>query len=611
MKTRKKLSSGKWLLLLGAAVALIALLVGIFNVLVDPYGAFGDPLFGWWAYDETLNPRMAKISYLESHHSEYDSYIIGASGTSSYPVEALNRYLDARFYNCFFYGTDLYVYEEMANYILDHYTVKNLLLNLSPKIAMAYGAPADPDLTTTQHYRVDGSSALGFWLKYAFINPMDSVQKIEQYVTDSYLQQPYRCFDPADGAYDKSTRDAEPIGDLEDYLAREQYSVFTDYPEGSVALNDMEAAIAGVERIVAKCRERGVRLIVTLQPAYCENLEYYDSDALTAFRAALAQVTEYWDFTLSSVSYEPRYFYDETHFRNDIGRMALARIFGDDTVYVPDDFGEYVAWGSVPGPYESAPADPADYSVQIPILLYHHLVTDEPANGAQIHVDTFRSQMAALKEAGYQAVSFDQLRAYVEEGAQLPEKPFMITFDDGYASNFELAYPILREYGFPATIYVIGVSMGKDTYKDTGVAMTPHFTLAQAREMEASGLITIGSHGYNIHEVSGRDAEPIRPGILQREGEDEEDYVSFLQEDCRQMNTLLGGNPGLLAYPLGRYSELSEVILRDCGIWSTVTTVPKVNTVVRGLRQSLRQLGRFSIGGQMTADDVLAIVSGK
>lgn len=610
MKQRKKLSSGKWLGLLAGTLVLIVALVAVLNILVDPYGAFGDPIFGWWSYNETLNPRMAKITYLEQHPGEFDSFIVGSSGASAYSVEELNQYLDANFYNCFFYGTDMYAYEQIVDYLLETQQPKNLLLDLTPKIGMAFDMEADSDLTKTQHYHVDGSSAIGFYLKYAFINPMDSVQKIQKYATDPYLQQAYRCFNADTGAYDKSSREAESIGDLESYLQREEYSGFTNFPKGSIRLSAIDESVASVGRIVKKCEENGVNLIVTLQPFYTEALAYYDNAELATFRAALATVTDYWDFTLSSVSFEPRYFYDETHFRNDVGSMALARIFGNENAYVPADFGEYVAKNSNPGGYSGAPADPADYSAQVPILLYHHLVTGTPENDDQINAETFRTQLTALKNAGWQTVDFYQLRAYVENGAELPEKAFLITFDDGYASNFELAYPVLKELDFQATFYAIGVSVGKDTYKDTGEPMTPHYSIEQAREMEASGLITVASHGYNIHEVNGRDANPIREGILQREDESEKDYVNFLNDDCARMYDLLGENAALVSFPESRHDKLSEVILYNNGVWSTVTTERKVNTVLRGLPQSLYLLGRFSVNNNVTAEELLDFLSG-
>ena len=607
MESKRRLSSRRWLVLLVATLALLGLLIVGFNYVMDPYGAFGDPFFHWWGADETMNPRLAKISYLEQHHQDYDSYIVGSSGSSSYPVEALNEYLDARFYNCFFYGTDMENFQRMADYLLDHYEVRHLVLNLSMAVA-SDKAPQETTRNNLPHYLTDGSNPLGFAATYLFMSPMDSWNKLTNYLSDPLLQQPYRVFDADTGAYDKSRRDTEAIGDLERYLGKPAYAEFLDYPESPRRLTHIPEAMESVAHIKARCEELGVELLVFCQPTYYQALDWYTPEDQTAFRRALAQVTDYWDFTLSSVSYEPRYFYDATHFRNCVGEMALARVFGREDLYLPEDLGEYVPLGSDPGPLTARAAPAESYTARLPILMYHHLTEGAPENPDMITVERFAEQMDALEEAGCTPVTAAQVENYVLRGASLPEKPVLITFDDGYASNYELAWPILQEHQFPAVIFTIGVSLGKDTYKDTGVAMLPHFSLEQAAEMEADGLITVASHGYNIHQVTGRDPEPVRQGALQLAGESERDYAAFLTQDAQAMFSLLGEDAGWLAYPGGNYTELSEVVLRQAGVRVTLTIEPRTNVLIKGMPQSLRLLGRYAATDDLSGQDLLALL---
>lgn len=607
MSSKRPVSSKKWLAAFFGTVLLLAVLVMGFNFWTDPFGAFGDHFFQWWSYDETMNPRVAKISYLDQHHDQYDSYIIGASSSSSFPTEQLNTYFDANFYNLVMYGADMLDVEQTCQYLVDHYTVKNLVVSVYIHNAQVYHVEQDP-LTYNLHWKVDGSSPLLFYAKYLLSNPRNGWTKLQRLQTDPYLQQSYRVFDQQTGAYDKSRRDVEPIGDLESYLAKSSYAVFSNYPEGSADLPHLDDCMQSIARIRDLCRERGVNLTVVCPPMYYAYLEYYSPEDQAAFRDALAEVTPYWDFTLSSASYEPRYFYDDTHFRNCLGEMALARMFGDSSVYVPEDFGEYVSQAPA-GAQEASPAAAETYSAQVPILMYHNLAQEGSGNDT-ISVQRFEEHLAALQDAGYTTITFQDLLAYVEQGTELPEKPVLLTFDDGYESNYTLAYPLLQQYQMKATIFVIGVSMGKDTYKDTGQAMIPHFTQEQAAEMEASGLVAIESHGYDMHEVQGRDPEPIRVGILPREDESEWDYAAFLREDCQAMTDLLGTTPGVLAYPYGYASELSEVVLHEMGIYATVTIEEKVNTIVKGLPQSLRQMGRFYMTEAISAPELLSMLSG-
>lgn len=130
MKSRHAISSRGWIILFALTLLLLAGLLAGFNVVTDPFGAFGDRFFHWWSYDETNNPRVAKLQYLEQHHDEYDSYIVGCSGTSSYPTEQLNEYFDANFYNLIVYGADMLDTEQFCRYLIENYTVENLVLNV-------------------------------------------------------------------------------------------------------------------------------------------------------------------------------------------------------------------------------------------------------------------------------------------------------------------------------------------------------------------------------------------------------------------------------------------------------------------------------------------------
>lgn len=609
MNKKRTLSSKGWLWLFAGTVLLLALLVAGFNICTDPFGAFGDPILQWWSYDETMNPRVAKLSYLEQNHQNYDSYIIGPSSTSSFPQEALNKYFDANFYNMTMYGADMLDTEQMGLYVLEHYEVKNLVISVYIHCAEVYDTESNP-LTYSMPCKADGSNPISFYGRYLFASPQYGIKKLEARKTDPYLQQSYRVFNQQSGAYDKSRRDTEPIGDLADYLSRDAYKGFVAYPTGNGSIPYLQQCMDSLTRLRDACAEKGVNFAVVCPPMYGEYLDHFSQQEQEEFYNALAEITDYWDFTLSAASYDPRFFYDETHFRNDLGTMCVARMFGDDSIYIPQGLGRFVEKGSVPGAPEGTKIPESTYTAQVPVLLYHH-VAEEGQGTDIISEKRFREHMQVLHENGYHPIFFQDLKDFVQLGTPLPEKPVVITFDDGYESNYTLAYPILQEYGMKATIFAIGVSMGKDTYKDTGVAMTPHFSFEQMGEMEASGLIDVQSHGYNMHEVNGRDEAPIRNGILQKEGETEEEYLSYLQEDFAAEQEALGKVPGVLAFPYGLNSELSNVVLRQQGIYATVTISGKTNTVIKGLNQSLYALGRFYMTEDTTPQQLLDILKGK
>ena len=154
---------------------------------------------------------------------------------------------------------------------------------------------------------------------------------------------------------------------------------------------------------------------------YGEHAAYFNPAEVNDFRTRLAQISDYWDFSLSSVSKDPRYFYDATHFRNPVGDMALARIFNDDRIYVPDDFGVLVTADNVSRPWGGIDYTKSSYTAQVPILMYHHL--DEDASSTVIWPARFESHLRALKDAGYHTISLRSWKTTFKKGASLPEKP--------------------------------------------------------------------------------------------------------------------------------------------------------------------------------------------
>ena len=608
------MNAKKWVLTFLLFALVLVLGLAAFNYVTDPFAAFGDKFLNWFSYDETNNPRVAKISYLEQHHDEYDSYILGCSSTSSLQVSDFNKLYDANFYNLIMYGADMRDCEKIADYLIEHYEVKHLVLNVYLDNGFTYDDETDR-LTRNLHYLTDpDTSALSFYTRYLFCDPRYGFAKLKNLRNDRLLPQSFDVFNEVTGEYDKRVRDVEPIGSMDTYL--EAYPVFADYPKtDDFVLGQTENCMKSVAAIKERCEAAGVELVVVAAPVYIDYFQNFQAEDVANFYASLAKVTDFWDFSCSSVSCEPRYFYDATHFRNAVGSMIAARIAGDDSVYIPDDFGTYVT-ADTPSSYFSevlqATALPDEtVSRDVPVLMWHNLA-EESSGDMTISVDTFRAQIEALHEAGFKTVSLQQLYDYVHFGTELPEKPIVLTFDDGYFSNYEYAFPILQEYDMQATIFAIGVSVGKDTYKDTDHAMTPHFGADEAREMVDSGLISVQSHTFDMHQwppFEDGNAQ-VRETLLPFDGEADADYEAAVEADfaeSRELLEFITGQPvNALAFPEGAYVTLTQDALRSAGAELTFTTVRAVNTVVKGLPQSLCAMPRF---GMTESTDMTALVA--
>ena len=142
-----------------------------------------------------------------------------------------------------------------------------------------------------------------------------------------------------------------------------------------------------------------------------------------------------------------------------------------------------------------------DTEHRLRVLMYHK-VNDLPENPLSVPVGRFDEQMAQLRDLGYTVVALDDVLAYYADGAELPRRPVLITFDDGYRDNLEHAAPVLERYGYPAVLFV------PIAYLDDPLPLPHEERLAargvvnrtldwgQLAELEAAG-IRIESHGIS------------------------------------------------------------------------------------------------------------------
>lgn len=195
----------------------------------------------------------------------------------------------------------------------------------------------------------------------------------------------------------------------------------------------------------------------------------------------------------------------------------------------------------------SVPTFPAD--LKAPILMYHDV--GPSANGLTVTPKMLAEQMDTLKSAGYRTVSLDTLLLAMRgEPVSLPEKPVVPTFDDAYTSVYTDAYPILKERGFSATLFVVTGLVGKQGY----------VTWEQINDLVGAGW-TVGCHT----------ARHLDLRTLSAEGLDAEIAVArkVLQEKTGQ--SVLS-----FCYPSGKYSDEVVEAVKAAGYYGAVTTSPGV-----------------------------------
>lgn len=190
-----------------------------------------------------------------------------------------------------------------------------------------------------------------------------------------------------------------------------------------------------------------------------------------------------------------------------------------------------------PPPDPEPPPEPDRKNTRLYVLMYHHFVPEgKTCNNWMVTNARFREDLQWLADQGWTTVLPGQLAA----GEALPEKAVMLTFDDGYRSNYELAYPLLQEFQAKAVISII--------VKNVDDQKSAFLTWDMCREMADSGLVEIGSHTYASHDEN-------EYGIKRLKGESREEYEARIFPDLQSSIDLieenLGAAPRLFAYPNG------------------------------------------------------------
>lgn len=261
----------------------------------------------------------------------------------------------------------------------------------------------------------------------------------------------------------------------------------------------------------------------------------------------------------------------------------------------------------------AVPRTPAAQTADVAILMYHAFTENEAETSSVCTLASeFERQLSALRDAGYTSVGYADLIEFVNGKGKLPEKPLLISIDDGYQNNLDLAAPLLEKYGFCANIAVIGVSIGHTTYKDTDIPIMPHFSLEDVRPWIKRGVLTVTTHSYDMHQIAAVDGNDCRRGVLQMPGEAEPDYIAALTQDYTHAQEQLAGLPGkvlpVFTYPFGAYSELSERVLQEQGVQVTVTIADGANRLVKGEPETLRLLRRINVPAGMEPDALLSSI---
>ena len=196
---------------------------------------------------------------------------------------------------------------------------------------------------------------------------------------------------------------------------------------------------------------------------------------------------------------------------------------------------------------------PQGKNLNVPILTYHYISTADPKDKARqnlsVPAEVFDAQMKHLVENGYQTITLDDLRAVFFLGHQLPQKPVIITLDDGYSDAYINAFQILKKYNLKATAFVL----------TDLVDSSPYLNWDQIKEMQNSGLITIASHGKSHIWLPGFDQKTIEDQVIGSK---------------TNLESHLGTPVNWYCYPYGAFDNQTITAVKKAGYIGAVSTLP-------------------------------------
>ena len=229
-------------------------------------------------------------------------------------------------------------------------------------------------------------------------------------------------------------------------------------------------------------------------------------------------------------------------------------------------------------------------SIKLPIIMYHQILKDSKTWGKYvISPDDFEKDLIYLLEKGYTTIDMQDLIDFVYNNKELPSKPIMITFDDGYLTAQVYILPILKKHNAKAVVSIVGEYTDKFTEsKDTRLSYA-HLNWDNIKELVYSENIEIQNHSYGMHKISKR------KGISKMRNESLDNYRKALNNDILHLQTLFEKNTGYVpttfTYPFGTISKAAEPILKDMGFLATLSCNEGVN-ILTGDKEELFNLKR-------------------
>lgn len=206
---------------------------------------------------------------------------------------------------------------------------------------------------------------------------------------------------------------------------------------------------------------------------------------------------------------------------------------------------------------------------KVPVIMYHDILPEKKVF-FDVTPKEFEQRLQAIQEKGLTPITMDQLVTHLRTGLPLPEKPILLTFDDGYSGHYDYVYPLLKKYNYPALFAIYTAKVGKPIGRSS-------LTWEQLREMAKDPLVTISSHSVDHKVMAG-----LTQSQLQLE----------TQESKRILEKELGVPVRYFTYPEGKFDAQAVEAVKQAG-YAAALTMDDNDERLAGKSDNLLAIGRI------------------
>lgn len=311
------------------------------NYIIDPYGIFDSKFIKKRISSDNIS--YVKVDHIMKHYKLYNSYMFGSSRIGTTYPEDIEKYVHgSKFYNFFLSSANMEHYEKHIKLLIEKYKVENIYLQIDLQNMYEFGQSIK-DYGRRYNYIVNNENIIYYYLSYLTAFSYEHMKdKLSQKKEDFY-------FDiNKTGTFIFLTKDKLINKNHVQYVYNEKSFHLIKPNKITYTHSIRPRIITSFKNIVNLCKNNDINLIVYITPHNHVMMNTFQLKDIEYFFKELVKVTDFWDFSgYNTITLNNYNYYESSHYMRNVGKLIAARIFRDETVKIPSDFGVLVKQNNI------------------------------------------------------------------------------------------------------------------------------------------------------------------------------------------------------------------------------------------------------------------------